>query len=478
MSSAGVANPIPKNTKTVNDMFATQDSSPQKQPKPLEVKRLSTHGSIKNNNLNNSQMENSYNDNYASSGYDTSKSRTKSLAKKRTSNSLRRNVPRSGAKIKIRNNSVHVNNDFDDTTVNEGLDEIDLILDQLENNIPEEIYEYDDYEVEEMMKSNRLLREKIGDISQMVATAIQKASKLKKQIITHRDAPADPTVKSKRKEIKKYQLKVTTWKDYIKTLKNKLSTIGDADRISTESNKLKIIDAEIKELENQKKVLSKNNKVQQDTMNKLYDDPEFRDKVANCKADIQKVKERYTQLEKRRNLHKKDRDSVTAEMTSLNSAKLKLRESKIKIEKGNKKFGQMGKAMELKEENDAINNRNKIWSNILNKNTSKLKSKIHDKEKRIQELQQEIMQAKKDLKAKISENEKFSQEAKHFKGMVPEKANKDISIIEDPQDDYSKEHRDNPLDVGMQGTFEHDNDTSDKEDEESRVRTPVESVGL
>jgi uncharacterized protein (DUF3084 family) len=231
-------------------------------------------------------------------------------------------------------------------------------------------------------------------------------------------------------------------------------------------------------LENQKKVLSKNNKVQQDTMNKLYDDPEFRDKVANCKADIQKVKERYTQLEKRRNLHKKDRDSVTAEMTSLNSAKLKLRESKIKIEKGNKKFGQMGKAMELKEENDAINNRNKIWSNILNKNTSKLKSKIHDKEKRIQELQQEIMQAKKDLKAKISENEKFSQEAKQLKGMVPEKANKDISIIEDPQDDYSKEHRDNPLDVGMQGTFEHDNDTSDKEDEESRVRTPVESVGL
>jgi hypothetical protein len=60
-----------------------------------------------------------------------------------------------------------------------------------------------------MMKANRQLRDKIGDISSMVMTAIEKASKLKKQIITHRDAPPDPTVNGKTREISKYQVKIT-----------------------------------------------------------------------------------------------------------------------------------------------------------------------------------------------------------------------------------------------------------------------------
>lgn len=77
------------------------------------------------------------------------------------------------------------------------MNEIDLMLDDLEQDIPDDIYENTEFEIDDMMKANRTLRDKIKEISAMVISAIQKASKLKKQIITHRDPPPDPAIKTK-----------------------------------------------------------------------------------------------------------------------------------------------------------------------------------------------------------------------------------------------------------------------------------------
>jgi predicted peroxiredoxin len=151
-----------------------------------------------------------------------------------------------------KNTTLTITNDFDVLTVTEGLDDIDIMLDVLEKDIPEDVYEGIDFDVEEMMKANRALRDKIHDISEMVITAIQKASKLKKQIITHRDPPPDPGVNDRLKEIKNYQLKIMKCKRKIKALNIRLENLADTERISSEENKLKIIDAEIKELQRQK----------------------------------------------------------------------------------------------------------------------------------------------------------------------------------------------------------------------------------
>lgn len=136
------------------------------------------------------------------------KRKFKSLSKKRTSNSVRRNISHTTGNGNIRT-QFKVHNDFDTESVFEGLDEIDMIIDQLENDIPEDVFEDEEVEVEDMMKANRMLREKIGDIAKMVVTAIQKAAKLKKQIITHRDGPADPEVANKTKTIQQYQVKLS-----------------------------------------------------------------------------------------------------------------------------------------------------------------------------------------------------------------------------------------------------------------------------
>lgn len=208
MSKSGVSNPVPKDTKTVNDIFSSQDSAAYKQSKPLEVKRLSTNKS-RGDDLNSSGYG-AYKDNALNSDLDAQSHKrkgTKSMSKKRTTTSVRRNNPRSVA-MASNYGSISVRNDFDVNTVNMGMDEIDIMLDELENQIPDEVYEDDDFDVDGMVKANRLLRDKIHEISQMVVTAIQKALKLKKQIVTHRDPAPSDHVQSKLDEIKSYQVKI------------------------------------------------------------------------------------------------------------------------------------------------------------------------------------------------------------------------------------------------------------------------------
>lgn len=206
MSSAYVSNPVPKGTKTINDMFVSQDSSTYQANKDLPVRRLSTNKSSRRN-LEQSDYG-SFHENEESSGYTSSKTKSKkkfkSVSKQRTNVSNRRNIPKAGVP-----NFQPAHHDFDVNTVNDGLDEIDLLLDELANDIPEDLYENDDFNIEEMMNANRHLREKIGEISTMVISAISKAAILKRQIITHRDKPSDPEIGKKNKQITKYQVQIT-----------------------------------------------------------------------------------------------------------------------------------------------------------------------------------------------------------------------------------------------------------------------------
>ena len=69
-------------------------------------------------------------------------------------------------------------NDFDPKTVKEGLDRIDLEIHDIDQNIPEEEFENDN-ELEELIRANKLLRDKVSQIADLVVSAITKASSLK-----------------------------------------------------------------------------------------------------------------------------------------------------------------------------------------------------------------------------------------------------------------------------------------------------------
>jgi hypothetical protein len=143
-------------------------------------------------------------------------------------------------------------------------------------------------------------------------------------------------------------------------------SLGDGDRADNESNKLKVIDFEIKELVKQKKILLKSLKHQQTTMNSLYDDPEFRDKVLNTQNDIQDAKAGYYQCEEERKKIKVEQSIIINKMTILGRLKRKLMEEKILIENG-KKTNNMVKAEHVQNEIDTIRNRMIVWKSIKEK---------------------------------------------------------------------------------------------------------------
>lgn len=208
-------------------------------------------------------------------------------------------------------------------------------------------------------------------------------------------------------------------------------------------------------------------------MNKLYDDPEFREKVQSTKESIQNIKEHFYKLDEERKQMKSDQDKVLSEMAMLNGTKKKLREHKINIENGVKNSGKMGRAIELQEDINVLKNRNKTMENINDKNKSILKVKLSDKEKQMKQIMTEIEEYRDMLREKTKANEKLSKEAKQLKQMIPKKPNKDLSMME--ENEKSKENQNIRNDLGIQGGSDEDEDQSDKEKEE---RTPKETIGL
>lgn len=134
-------------------------------------------------------------------------------------------------------------NDFDPSTVKDGLQEIDVEIDFIDRNIPDEEFESDDREVEELIKANKILREKVGQIADLVVSAITKASNLKKQIVTHRDKPTDPALNTKLTEINKYQKSIMKMKKENDNFKHKYSNISYKYKVKEMTDEIKILQA-------------------------------------------------------------------------------------------------------------------------------------------------------------------------------------------------------------------------------------------
>lgn len=95
--------------------------------------------------------------------------------------------------------------DFNPYNITEGMDEIDILMDELEKDIPEDAYIHEEFDVEKMLQSNKEIKEKIQEISVIVTAAITKAAILKKTVVTHRDISDNTDVKDKLKILKKHQ---------------------------------------------------------------------------------------------------------------------------------------------------------------------------------------------------------------------------------------------------------------------------------
>lgn len=229
-------------------------------------------------------------------------------------------------------------------------------MDYLEQNIPEDIYEVD-FDVDQMIKSNLAIRDKIKDIAVVVKQAITKAALLKKTVVTHRDPPKDPEVKDKQKQIKQYQDAINTCRSYIHTLNTKIENMNANDRLEVGGSKVKKLNRDIKKLQEHKRKINTKHTNQLQVVNNLYADPEYQQKITSMNDEIRRLKEKYDTQKTEKKKMKEKQKVILDDMANVNKEYRRLQELKISLQNGISPGQIFKKDHDLKEEIEVIKKR-------------------------------------------------------------------------------------------------------------------------
>lgn len=309
--------------------------------------------------------------------------------------------------------------EFDTKDIDEGMDEIDILMDQLQGTMPDDAYEVADFDIDEMVRVNLNLRDKIKDITFIVKESITKAGELKRSIHTHRDPPKDPEVKDKRTQIKQYQNAVNLWKSYIAALNNKIESMADVERLDKANNKIKKLSRDIRKLEDHKIKLKVKLNNQIKTINNLYSDPEFKEKLSKTYEEINKAKEVYDKCKHQRKNLKEKQKLISEDYVKINSDYRKLKDRKIALQNNVSPQKLFKKDYDLADEYEALKKRNENYEKMATNKQIKMIDKILHKEMRWNEIDQQITEIKAKLDESNAQNKLLAKEAKNLKWMLP-----------------------------------------------------------
>jgi hypothetical protein len=126
---------------------------------------------------------------------------------------------------------IQIANDFDPSTVFEGISDTENQLAELEENIEVVLDETDpnlEAEIEDLLDCNKSLVKKVNEIAELVASRIRKAAEFKKSRIyhSHREESDNPALKEKQKTFKKLQSEILKQKRKISDLKEEFNIIS------------------------------------------------------------------------------------------------------------------------------------------------------------------------------------------------------------------------------------------------------------
>jgi chromosome segregation ATPase len=309
--------------------------------------------------------------------------------------------------VKKNRNKLPVN-DFDPSTVKDGLEVIDLEIHDIDQNIPPEELEQDDNETEELLKANKVLRDKVGQIADLVVSAITKASTLRKQISTHRDKPDDPELNSKLKEINRYQKAIMTMK-YPKISPNyKMKEMQD---------QLKILEADISKLEEERAVIKRENSKRNQAYSELKrGTKEQDDRVAALRESMRQEKDHIAKMEELKRLQDAESQNAIEELRRWDNEYRALFEKKLLLKSG--KLNSLDEEFEKEERDLAEIQRKKVVKRIAENKVTQLRTKILAQKKKNTDLDKELDEIKKTIKDKLDQNELLSKRAKDLKGMI------------------------------------------------------------
>ena len=198
---AHVKNPAPKDTKTVNDskhfiissywplllnikisissifiVFGHEKTGTLKQneikPTLRESRVNELNSDLRHNSINQNEYDDAIPSKRSKASLSVKKVRNANFA---TNPTLTDNSFSYTKKLRLK----VPQNDFDSSTVKDGLDAIDIELDEIDKIIQNEELAGDGNGLDELVKANKALREKVEQIADLVVSAITKASNIK-----------------------------------------------------------------------------------------------------------------------------------------------------------------------------------------------------------------------------------------------------------------------------------------------------------
>ncbi|CAI2387337.1 unnamed protein product [Moneuplotes crassus] len=332
-------------------------------------------------------------------------------------------------KRKLFKTGAEVTKDFDPNTVYDGIEEIDLDLEEMEENMDNlddtglEETESDrlDEEIEILMEANKKLLQKVNICAGVVANGISKAATLKSMKPFEQEGVVDTDLRQKRRELKKIHSQIETEKRKVKTLENEFelicsSSLTDQNKMMELINQKKWLEKSVFELQQQADHL-KNRLGEMKKFEKIVINKEKAEDIKHqMKVEIKNCK--HSKLENSKQLHdlQVKNKSLGVEIVELQSVIRDLKQTKHQIHKDcdskNKAAGEdeseeMKKIRKIKESMDSMAQR----KDQLYEHAMKTKSA------RIQKLEGEISRANKVISSLNEANTKLSSETKALSQM-------------------------------------------------------------
>lgn len=297
-----------------------------------------------------------------------------------------------------------------------------LKLDQLELDEDDER----DSLIVKLQEVNEKLKFKLKDLEVMVENTVEKAYKAAKgNINTHREwDTGDETLKQKDKQLREYQAQIEACKKTVRGLRNKLNALTNTEKMVNVNNELKDAERRRKALEDEVKILKKNNKYQEKALGKLADDTDYESKMHTLSEELNNLKDEYKTMGK--------------EHKAKEMAQMEHHKKLVSTEEENARLKRI--LIALKNHKDPFEGLNNMEDIIQGgkKEVETYESAVKSEEKRHVAKMKKLEESKEEIKKEIEELEKQIQDAEQENHETADKIKTKKQMIKENQDKMKK----------------------------------------
>ena len=312
-----------------------------------------------------------------------------------------------------------------------------------------------------LQEVNEKLKFKLKDLEVVVEQTVESN---KGQINTHREWDTqDDTLKEKDKQLKEYQVQIEACKKTVRGLKNRLSALTNMEKMVNVNNELKDAERRRKELEDEVRILKKNNKYQEKALGKLADDTDYESKMQALSNELASLKEQYKTMGKEHKAKEMAQLEHHKKLVAAEEENARLKRILIALKNHKDPFEGLNNMEELlqggRKEVDA-------YEQAIKSEEKRHKLKLKKMEESKQAIEEEIKELNKQIKDAEQENHQTASKIKTRKKMIKENQEKMKKILIEQREIEEKEEE-----KRLTAREDTEQDEDIERDDESRGRS-------